>query len=108
MDYFNKLTKRVDLDDENWVEIQQMTWGDSKKSLERAMQMGQGNQIRIDPGAVQVEQMVLSIKSWGGPGFGDRPVNRANILALPQFIGDKLAEEIEAINSPIPDDEKKE
>ena len=108
MDFFRKLTKRVNIDSDNWIEIQQLTFGDAKKTFSRVMTMQQGDNIMIDPGAVQIEQMCLSILQWGGPGFGGRPVTKENILALPQFIGDMVAEAIAEINEPMSEPEKNE
>ncbi|MEM7133430.1 MAG: hypothetical protein AAF702_44450 [Chloroflexota bacterium] len=108
-DFFAQVDRRVEIDSDNWVVIKRLTFGETKKSLELAMKQIPGsNELVFDQGIIQMEQMVSSIVSWEGPGFGGRPVSRENILALPSYVGDLIASEISDLNAPVSDDEKKE
>lgn len=104
--FFTSQSKRIDLDGENWVEIKRLTWGESKQTISKATAAKDGEMI-VDLGLVQQNQLVAAITNWGGPGFESREPTRENILALPVTLGDRIVEEIDALNGELTKDEKK-
>ena len=109
--FFQDITKRVDIDDENHVIVRELSFGERRNLLTNSMKFGvSGNEMQadVDPFLLQQEIMVAAVVSWGGPGFGDTPVTRENILSLPTNIGDLIADAVDNMSRVMGDDEKKD
>jgi len=125
--FFRPQERVVHLDDENRITIRRLTWGQVQGIRSRTIRMrvqvptsptrglaANGNppdndpgEIDLDPYRFQEELVVESVVSWEGPGFEGRPVTRENVLALPEWIVEKLLAEIDKLNQGITESEKK-
>lgn len=115
MSFFTAQTRKVEIEGPggmNFVTVRKLNYGEQQAviSASTSVDMGGGNtdnaNIKIDPAKMQELQLVAAIVSWEGPDF-DRPLNKANVLALPVDIAAAITEGIDSINEPIEADEKK-
>lgn len=122
MGFFTETTRRVEIDEENYIVIRRLTYGERQRILSlatkasvpiRRRKPGQDgeeedqDEMVIDTARLQLEQIKAGIVSWSGPGFEGRPVTGANVEALPTWIVDLVALEMEELNQGLNEREKK-
>lgn len=117
MSFFSQQTSVVEIDPANRVTIRRLTTGEAHNIKSRYVRSSV--QAKVTPGSreapdegeatttidttnMALETLIASIVSWEGPGFANGsgesvPVNRANILALPEWVTDKITEGINAL-----------
>jgi hypothetical protein len=111
MSFFTRQTVTVLIDDENKVFIKKPGVGKRQEIISRAshatIKPDQSQEFTLDPGKLNTEQLCAYIVGWEGPGFDSKPPNRANILELDQDVADKVLLEINKLDQPTSDEEKK-
>jgi len=111
MSFFQRVTKTVEIDAENRVEIRKLNYGERQQCMSKAMKVtaagDSGAAVAIDAPLLALETLKVAIVSWSGPGFEERPVTAANIEALPSEIAEQLAAAVDKFNAPAGDAEKK-
>jgi hypothetical protein len=113
MSFFTAQQRKVEIEGPggmNTVTVRKLTYGEQQGviSASTSVDMSGGNtdaNIKIDPAKMQELQLVAAIVSWEGPDF-DRPLNKANVLALPPTVAAAITAGVEALNEPIDDAEK--
>lgn len=117
--YFTAQTATVDIDAHNTIVVRRLTWGEIEEIksastvMTVAVPMSKGKkqiddgEIVIDPYKTKKEMTLRSVVSWEGPNFEQRPVNRDNILALPMWVIDRVAEVVDGLNEPMDEEAKK-
>lgn len=111
MGFFAQQVKVIVIDDENSVTITKPSFGKRQDMLSPAAKIGKDEDtgekvVIIDPATLQREQLCTWVTGWSGPGFEGREPTRANILALPPDIADKINTEIDTFNTPLSETEK--
>lgn len=69
---------------------------------------GQQPNVMVDVGIFRLEQLKSCIVSWEGPLFGDAPCTHGNIENLDIEVFDKIAEEVDSLNSGVTEALKKD
>lgn len=110
MSYFDLPTKTVNIDDENSFTIRKMTYGERQSILEQVLKVkgdmsGEGS-FDMDVSEMKIKTLETCLVSWDGPGFDNRLVNLKNILELPNWVAEKMVEEIDSFNSSLSESEK--
>lgn len=110
--FFTRLQETIKIDDENSITIEAPTYGQVQAANSKLMnfdvdEKGKQLGVNFDMAAMEIELVVVCIKSWEGPGFEGRPVTRENILALPAFVMDKVRPSIDRFTKGISEGEKK-
>lgn len=103
--FFDKITERIELDEQNYVILKAPTYGDSQQILKQSMKFQMGvnkgeNAANADVDIVEMEilALVYCIADWGGPGFGDARPSRETILALPAFVIEKIKPHVDRLS----------
>ena len=112
MSFFTAQTKRIEIEGPggtNTVTVRKLTYGEQQAVISAStsvdMAGGTDANIKIDPAKMQELQLVAAIVSWEGPDF-DRPLNKANVLALPPSVAAAITEAVEGLNEPLDETEK--
>jgi hypothetical protein len=106
MSFFNLQTARVDIDEENYVELRQPTIADRQKIMEPIAHLMSENEMLFGMSA-QMSAVTTLLKEWYGPGFAGFECIPDNIKNLPPEIFDIIAKEAVALISETPEAEKK-
>lgn len=111
MGFFAQQVHTIIIDDENSVTVTKPNFGKRQDMLSPAAKVGKdenGEQVVvIDPALFKREQLCAWVTSWSGPGFEGLQCKRENILRLPPDIADLIGTEINKIDAPMSDEEKK-
>lgn len=108
--FASKELVRVDLGEDDWVQLRTLTFGDRQAIQRKLIQVngGEFDASQVDLEAANVELLRRVIAAWGGPGFecscaakesphaagcGVRPISDENILGL-DTTGDRLIDEV--------------
>ena len=112
MSFFTAQTRKVEIEGPggtNVVTVRKLNYGEQQGVISAStsvdMAGGTDANIKIDPAKMQELQLVAAIVSWEGPDF-DRPLNKANVLALPVDIAAAITAGVEGLNEPLDDAEK--
>lgn len=106
--YDNPQAMTVNIDDENSVTVRRLTFGESQDVLSESTEFDiASKQGRLDFGKHQIAKLTRSVVAWSGPGFESRPVNAANIAALPPAIGEKIAQAVAQVNGDLDGEDQK-
>lgn len=112
MSFFQRVTKTVQIDKENSVEIRKLNYGERQRCMSKAMTVkADGNgagEVEIDAALMQMEMLKFGVISWTGPGFEGRPVTPSNIEALPAEVAEVLAAAVDKFNPQASNAEKKD
>ena len=122
MGFFSETTRVVEIDAKNSVTIRRLTFGERQKILSLATKVsvdvkrkkpGSGDDeeneqsVTLDTALLQLEQVKAAIVSWSGPGFEGRSVTAENVEALPSFVVDRVAWELDELMKGLDENEKK-
>lgn len=111
MSFFDPITAVIDLGDGNKVTVKKMSYGALQDVISKCSRVNFGanneRQTQLDYAQLRVEQLIASIISWEGPGFGNTPVTPANVRALPQSVAEAIEAGINGSFEPISEEEEK-
>lgn len=108
MSFFTEIVRTIAIDDENKVTVRKLTYGQRQAAISKASRLNPMTQdAAIDFAMLRLEQLLAGIVGWEGPGFDGRPVNRANVEALPTEVAEKIEAALDGFNQPLSGDEKK-
>ena len=112
MSFFTAQQRVVDIEGPggtNTVTVRKLTYGEQQAVISAStsvdMTGGTDANIKIDPAKMQELQLVAAIVSWEGPDF-DRPLTKANVLALPPAVAAAITAGVEGLNEPLDAAEK--
>jgi hypothetical protein len=112
MSFFTAQTRTIEIEGPggtNKVTVRKLTYGEQQGVISAStsvdMTGGTDANIKIDPAKMQELQLVAAIVSWEGPDF-DRPLTKANVLALPPAVAAAITASVEGLNEPLDDAEK--
>jgi len=107
--FFEPQTITVDIDDENWVKLRKLTFGEVKEIVGKHQRFDPATGTQIDHNFVGTSSDIIyhSVADWGGPGFDGHEPTPENVAALPFDVVGKFAEAANRINSEVSDAEKK-
>lgn len=101
--FFDRLTERIEIDEENYVVVQAPTYGEAQEIVKQAMKFnmkGGSNtpEAEIDIVEMEICSLVACITDWGGPGFAELRPNRKSILMLPQSVIEKIKPTVDKLS----------
>lgn len=107
--FFEPQTLTVNIDEENWVKLKKLTFGEVQEiSAKYSKYNPQTRKVESsDITAAGSEIICRSVVEWGGPGFDNRPATPENVAALPPKVVAQFAEAAGQLNSDISDEEGK-
>jgi hypothetical protein len=112
MSFFQRVTKTVQIDEENSVEVRKLNYGERQQCMSKAMKVSAAGDsaaaVNIDAPLLALEMLKFAIVSWNGPGFESRPVTPANIESLPGEVAELLSRSVDSWNQALDDTEKKD
>lgn len=109
MSFFdNSQVATVQIDDQNTVTVRRLTFGETQDVLSESTVFDiVAKQGRLDFAKHQIAKLTRAVVAWDGPGFAGRPVNAANIAALPPHVGEKIAQAVSQVNDELEDADQK-
>lgn len=108
--FFDRLTERVNIDEENYVILQSPTYGELQNVMQQAMKVsmhsGEEPSAEVDIFEMEILSILACIKDWGGPGFAGRKPTRQSILELPQSVIEVFKPVVDRLTSKKKDEKK--